>query len=561
MKVTRIEAIPLLAPLDRPFRTGVATFTAFYTALVRVETDDGVVGYGECLARYQPRAWSDLVNDVLAPLVVGADPFDVETIWERLYRSQGSFSGHSRGILLEAMSGIDIALWDVMGKAVGQPVARLLGGTAREVAAYASSVTVDETPTMAARAAEFVEQGFRSLKVKIGRDVATERSVLRAIRDAVGDDVAIYVDANGAYEYPEALRVAAMLEETGVAWFEEPVRTEYRGSYAKLRAATSIALAAGEGEFTRWGMHELLRTEAIDVIQPDVCRSGGITETRKLWALATLYHARYAPHVGGSGALCAAASVHLAASAPNFWTYECSVPANPLARRCWRSSPSVTLRPCATGGCRCPTGPGSGSRSIPRWWSATVSIAEGAADVYARLGVRRVINGYETVSIVGGTRIHPRGVGRDGGGARRFRRPAGAARGGGAAAGGTDTQRGGGGDQRGVGGDGAGDGGVRRSLRPIVRVAADGAGRARSTATPRGGAAGAHEPLRPERAAGGRRPARGGVRAERHARGAPLGRRSRRRRWPCSTPPAGPTSATASRSSGWSTWRTRRACP
>lgn len=330
MKVTRVEAIPLVAPLERPWRTGVATFTAFYTALVRVETDDGVVGHGECLARYHPRAWSDLVNEVLAPLVVGADPFDVEHVWERLYRSLGSFSGHSRGILLEAMSGIDIALWDVMGRAVGQPVARLLGGTAREVPAYASSVTVDATAAMAERAAGYVAQGFRSLKVKIGRDLATERTVMAAVRGAVGDGIEIFVDANGAYEYPEAVAIARMLESFGVAWFEEPVRTEHRGSYAKLRAATSLALAAGEGEFTRWGMFELLRTQAIDVIQPDVARSGGITETRKLWAMATLFHARYAPHVGGSGALCAAASVHLAASAPNVWSYECSVPANPL---------------------------------------------------------------------------------------------------------------------------------------------------------------------------------------------------------------------------------------
>lgn len=330
MKVTRVEAIPLVAPLERPWRTGVATFTAFYTALVRVETDDGVVGHGECLARYHPRAWSDLVNEVLAPLVVGADPFDVEHVWERLYRSLGSFSGHSRGILLEAMSGIDIALWDVMGRAVGQPVARLLGGTAREVPAYASSVTVDAKAAMAERAAGYVAQGFRSLKVKIGRDLATERTVMAAVRGAVGDGIEIFVDANGAYEYPEAVAIARMLESFGVAWFEEPVRTEHRGSYAKLRAATSLALAAGEGEFTRWGMFELLRTDAIDVIQPDVARSGGITETRKLWAMATLFHARYAPHVGGSGALCAAASVHLAASAPNVWSYECSVPANPL---------------------------------------------------------------------------------------------------------------------------------------------------------------------------------------------------------------------------------------
>jgi L-alanine-DL-glutamate epimerase-like enolase superfamily enzyme len=330
MKVARVTAIPLLAPLDRPWRTGVATFTAFYTTLVRVETDDGVVGHGECLARYQPRAWADLVNDVLAPMVVGADPFDVEHTWERLYRSLGSFSGHSRGILLEAMSGIDIALWDVMGRATGKSVAHLLGGAPRPVAAYASSVTVDELPAMVARAEGYVAQGFRSMKVKIGRDARTERAVLTAIREAVGDGIELTVDANGAYDFPEALAVAAVLEDLGVAWFEEPVRTEHRGSYVKLRAATRVALAAGEGEFTRWGMHELLRTEAIDVIQPDVARSGGITETRKLWALATLYHARYAPHVGASGALCAAASVHLAAAAPNFLTYECSVPANPL---------------------------------------------------------------------------------------------------------------------------------------------------------------------------------------------------------------------------------------
>jgi D-galactarolactone cycloisomerase len=330
MKVTRVTAIPLVAPLDRPWSTGVATFTAFYTTLVRVETDDGVVGHGECLARYAPRAWADLVNDVLAPVVVGSDPFDVEHTWDRMYRSFGSFSGHSRGLLLEAMSGIDIALWDVMGQAVGEPVARLLGGSPRDVAAYASSVTVDTTEAMVAEAESFVGAGFTSLKVKIGRDLATERTVLTAIRDAVGPEVTLSVDANGAYSFGDAVRVAHMLSELDVRWFEEPVRTEYRSSYAKLRAATTIPLAAGEGEFTRWGMRELLETGAVDIIQPDVCRSGGITETRKLSALATLYHADYAPHVGASGALCAAASVHLAAATPSFLTYECSVPANPL---------------------------------------------------------------------------------------------------------------------------------------------------------------------------------------------------------------------------------------
>lgn len=331
MKVTCVEAIPLSVPLDTPWRTGVATFTGYYMVLVRVTTDDGLIGYGECLARYQPRVWSDLVNDVLGPQVVGEDPFDVERIWNHLYRSFGSFSGHSRGILLEAISGIDIALWDLMGKVAGLPVHKLLGSFGRtEIAAYASSVLVQDVDSMVESAVGMVDRGFTWLKVKIGRPVEKEREVLTAIRTTVGDDVTIVVDANGAYRFAEAAAVARLLEALNVAWFEEPVRTEDRRGYAKLRRATDVPLAAGEGEFTRYGMHELLETNAIDVIQPDVARSGGITETRKLWTLASLYGARYAPHVGGSGAICAAASVHLAAAAPEFLTYECSVNPNPL---------------------------------------------------------------------------------------------------------------------------------------------------------------------------------------------------------------------------------------
>jgi D-galactarolactone cycloisomerase len=330
MRVARITAIPLIAPLERPWRTGVASFDAFYTTLVRVETDDGIVGHGECLARYAPSAWAELVERVLAPLVIGRDPFDVERTWEVLYRTLGSFSGHSRGLLLEAIAGIDIALWDVRGLASGVSIARLLGGSAESIAAYASSITVDEPAIMVAQAERFVAMGFTAMKVKIGRSAREERTILTEIRRAIGEEIDLCVDANGAYDYPQAVEVAAVLEDLGVTWFEEPVRTEHRLSYGKLRSATRMALAAGEGEFTRWGIHDLLRTEAIDIVQPDVCRSGGITETRKIADLATLYHARYAPHVGASGALCAAASVHLAAATPNFLTYECSVPANPL---------------------------------------------------------------------------------------------------------------------------------------------------------------------------------------------------------------------------------------
>lgn len=330
MKITRIEAIPLLAPAKKPWKTGVASFSAFYTTLVRVETDDGNFGYGESLSRYRPNAWAEIINEVLAPIVIGTDQFDVEHLWERMYRSLGSFSGHSHGIFVESISGIDIALWDLMGKATNKPVTSLLGGSPRSLAAYASPVAVAPLPEMISTAESLVENGFTRLKVKIGRDAATERVTLAGIREAVGPSVTVLVDANGAYTFGEAVRVARMLEEFDVGWFEEPFRTEYRSSYSKLRQHTSIPLAAGEGEFTRWGMHELLSTQAIDVIQPDVARSGGITETRKLWSLASLYHAGYAPHLGAGAAVCAAASLHLAAAAPNFIAYECNFKSNPL---------------------------------------------------------------------------------------------------------------------------------------------------------------------------------------------------------------------------------------
>ena len=195
MKVSAVEAIPLVVPLDSPWRTGVATFSGYYMVLVKVTTDDGLVGYGESLARYQPRVWSELVNDVLGPQVVGKDPFDNEAIWHHLYRSFGSFSGHSRGVLLEAISGIDIALWDLMGKATGRPVSHLLGGTSRsEIAAYGSSVLVQDTKAMTETAVGMAERGFNWLKVKIGRSPAKEREVLSDIRSALGDEITIDVE-------------------------------------------------------------------------------------------------------------------------------------------------------------------------------------------------------------------------------------------------------------------------------------------------------------------------------------------------------------------------------
>lgn len=331
MRIASVRAIPLLVALNEPQRTGVATYTHLATTLVEVRADDGTVGYGECLARYSPRIWAAIVDDLLAPLVVGADPFDTERLWTVMFRDLRSFSGHSRGMLVEAIAGVDTALWDLKARALGVPLYVLLGGATRaELAAYGSSVMIRERRQMEADAAALVERGFRAVKVKIGIGVAEDAGNIRAIRRAIGDDIDLMLDANGAYRPEEAIDLARRLEGERIAWLEEPVVADDLDGYARIRAATAIPLAAGEAEFTRFGVRDLLARGVLDVLQPDVARSGGVSETLKIIALAASHHVAYAPHVGFSAAVCVAATLHLAATAPTFLTYECIYTANPL---------------------------------------------------------------------------------------------------------------------------------------------------------------------------------------------------------------------------------------
>jgi galactonate dehydratase len=334
MRIETVRAIPLLATLDEPQRTGVATYTKLGIALVEVRTDTGLVGYGECLARYSPRIWAAIVEDLLAPLVLGADPFDTERLWERMFRDLRSFSGHSRGMLVEAIAGVDIALWDIKGKAAGLPLYALLGGATRtRLRAYASSIMQQDLGAMEAEAARLVERGFRAIKIKVGVGTERDAATVRAIRRIVGDSIDLMLDANGAYRAPEAIDLAARVADLRIAWLEEPVVADDLDGYTRIRTATAIPIAAGEAEYTRFGAKELLARGLVDVIQPDVARSGGFSETRKIIDLAGAHHVAYAPHVGFSGAVCVAATLHLAAAAVNFTTYECIHTTNPLRER------------------------------------------------------------------------------------------------------------------------------------------------------------------------------------------------------------------------------------
>lgn len=365
MRIESVRAIPLLVALDRAQRTGVATFTKLGIALVEVRSDTGLVGYGECLARYSPRIWTAIVGDLLAPLVVGADPFDTERLWMRMFRDLRSFSGHSRGMLVEAIAGVDTALWDIKGKATALPLFALLGGATRtRLDAYASSIMQRELSEMEAEAATLVERGFRAIKIKVGVGVEQDAKTVGAIRRVVGDRIDLMLDANGAYRAPEAVDLAHKVQDFRITWFEEPVVADDLEGYERIRAATTIPLAGGEAEFTRFGVRDLLARKVLDVIQPDVARSGGVSETRKIADLASAYHVAYAPHVGFSGVVCVAATLHLAAVATNFLTYECIYTTNPLREHLAMTAVGGPQH-LVDGQIPIPTGPGLGIELDP----------------------------------------------------------------------------------------------------------------------------------------------------------------------------------------------------
>jgi galactonate dehydratase len=263
-------------------------------------------------------------------------------------------------MLVEAIAGVDIALWDLKGKAIGLPLHALLGGATRSrLRAYASSIMQQQLGAMEAEAARLVERGFRAIKIKVGVGVERDAATVRAIRRVVGDDVDLMLDANGAYRAPDAIDLAARVAGLRITWLEEPVVADDLDGYARIRAATTIPIAAGEAEYTRFGAKELLSRGLIDVIQPDVARSGGFSETRKIVDLASAHHVAYAPHVGFSGAVCVAATLHLAAAAVNFATYECIYTANPLRERL-ATAPIGGPEHLVDGEIPLPAGPGLG---------------------------------------------------------------------------------------------------------------------------------------------------------------------------------------------------------
>ena len=326
--ISGVRAIPLTAQMQEGTRTSQGTFGAVSIVLVEIRTADGFAGYGECLGRFGARAYAELINEVFAPRLLGQSAFDIRRLWQQM---RASLTGRAGGMLVEAIAGVDIALWDVVGKALGQPVHRLLGGEGRaQVDCYASSVNWASLDVMEAQALHVVSLGFQAIKIKLGQPVARAIEAATRLREAVPPHVRLSVDANWAYSLDEAVAVGHALQRLGYWFFEEPIVPEDVAGYAQLRRTVSVPLAAGESDYTVAHASELLRERLVAIIQPDVARAGGISETRDIATLAQAFHVGYAPHVGWSGAVCVAASLQLAAAMPAFVSFECMFIANPL---------------------------------------------------------------------------------------------------------------------------------------------------------------------------------------------------------------------------------------
>jgi len=324
MKITEVQSAVVSIPLQTPTAFANTVVTAREYVLTWVETDEGLRGLGFTVGgRYAGEAHliRTAVEHNLKHLIIGESPFAVEKLWERLFRTTVLIG--RRGAAIRALSALDIALWDIIGKATGRPLYQLLGGYRDAVPAYASGGYYREGKGLSGLAAEmerYVTMGFTSMKMKVGRlDPREDAERVRVARETVGPEVKLAVDANNGYpDAATAIRAARMLEKYDLWWVEEPVWPDSIPAMAEIAAALDVPVAAGEIEATRWGFRQLM--EAIDILQPDATVAGGVTEWIKIAHMAACFDRPIAPH------WMANLHVHLVAAVPNALSVEYFVP-------------------------------------------------------------------------------------------------------------------------------------------------------------------------------------------------------------------------------------------
>ena len=317
MQVSSVEAIPLAYPLakGRGYGSARGTVDQRVSTLIRVESEDGIVGWGEAFG--PPRTMATLVDELLSDVVVGMNPFEVESLCEQIYTRLYHFG--SSGLIQSAVSGVDIALWDLLGRSLDVSISELLGGRMRStVTPYASTMYITEwgqDPGEPIR--EVVDEGFTAAKIKIGRRLDDDVERVQTARSILGDDAELMVDCNGNYRPQQAAKLVEAIEPYDVYWLEEPLPPEDLDGYERLQQRVDVSLAAGEAAYARFEFNELFERGAIDVAQPDVCKCGGLSEARLIAKLATTHNVAVSPHVW-TGAIGLAASLQFAAALPSY---------------------------------------------------------------------------------------------------------------------------------------------------------------------------------------------------------------------------------------------------
>lgn len=310
MKIKSIESFILKDELEESFYFSQWEYSERRICIVKVTSDTGHVGWGE---GYGPATIIKAGIDWLKPFLVGKNPLETETLWGIMYRRTLDFA--RRGILVASMSAIDVALWDLKGKIMEQPVHLLLGGKKRDsITPYATGMYFTNggnlSESLSREAKQYAEQGFRAMKMKVGLSIEEDIENVKMIREAIGPDIDLMIDSNHAYNLREAIQLAKAVESYNIYWFEEPISPEYYEQYAELRSKTSIPIAGGECEYLRYGFQTLLQHKSVDIIQPDICASGGLSEAKRIATLASVYGVELVPHTWGTG-IAIAAATHL----------------------------------------------------------------------------------------------------------------------------------------------------------------------------------------------------------------------------------------------------------
>ena len=322
MKINSIKSHVLRYELDKELGYSQQYYKHRTAHLVEVQTDEGITGWGECFGPGNiALANKYIVEKVIQPLIIGEDPINKEYIWHKVYnllRDSGQ-----KGMPIQALSGIDIALWDILAKKAKLPLYQLLGGkTNNKIPVYGYGMmlqkkTVEELCELFKKEANQIkEKNFKAMKMKVGLGPKDDLKLVSAVRQVIGDNFKLMVDANHAYNKNDALYVGRGLDEMDIYWFEEPVAPEDYDSYKELKEKLKTNIAGGEAEFTKYGWNQLIKNNCIDIAQPEVCGLGGITEYLKISALAQANFIPIVNHVWGS-ALSVAVNLHLLTSLPD----------------------------------------------------------------------------------------------------------------------------------------------------------------------------------------------------------------------------------------------------